>query len=164
MRTLALLIVGAIIGVGIYIAVDRHNHSRPPDQSRVDVSAGAERLKDKWNETAHDLRLDNLRDELSKTGRVIRKKASHAGEVIADKANDAKVTAQIKTKFATEPAVSASNISVDTTDGIVTLSGKAHSIDEVAKAMQIALDVEGVSQVVSTIQVAGNVTPAANPQ
>jgi osmotically-inducible protein OsmY len=45
------------------------------------------------------------------------------------------------------------SISVDTTDGLVTLSGTARSHDEVAKAVRLALETEGVRKVVSTLQV-----------
>jgi osmotically-inducible protein OsmY len=52
-----------------------------------------------------------------------------------------------------DPDVSALSISVNTTGGVVTLSGTASSSENIRKAMQLAYDTDGVNQVVSTIQV-----------
>ena len=99
-----------------------------------------------------DIRVEDVRRELERSGLVIREKAGKLGAAIAEAAADAKITATIKSRLAAEPGVASLNISVDTTDGLVTLSGTAGSPEEVAKAMRIALDTEGVRKVVSTIQ------------
>ena len=44
-------------------------------------------------------------------------------------------------------------MSVDTTDGRVTLAGRAASPADIARAIEIALDQDGVHEVVSTLQV-----------
>ena len=62
-------------------------------------------------------------------------------------------TATIKTKLVGEYRCSAAHINVDTTDGLVTLSGTATSAEEIAKAVRVALDTDGVHKVVSTLQV-----------
>lgn len=67
---------------------------------------------------------------------------------------DAVITTKIKTKLAEEKIASAVHIKVDTDNkGIVTLSGKAKSQDEVDKAVSIARSVEGVVAVQNYIQV-----------
>ena len=80
-------------------------------------------------------------------------KAKQAGAVIMDATANARTTLAIKTKLLAEPGVSALNINVDTTDGLVTLSGTVSGYEEVAKAVRIALETEGVHKVVSTLQV-----------
>jgi osmotically-inducible protein OsmY len=44
-------------------------------------------------------------------------------------------------------------IDVDTTDGVVTLSGTVKSHEQIVRAMDIAYETEGVYKVVSTLQV-----------
>ena len=96
---------------------------------------------------------DGIRDELAKTGRVIRRKAEDAGTAIADAAADTKITAMIKGKYIADKDLSALSISVSTTDGLVTLSGTASSPENVRKAITLAMDTPGVREVVSNLQV-----------
>ncbi len=103
---------------------------------------------------ALELQSDKIRKELAEKGRVVRRKASEFGEKIADSAADARLTAAIKAKLAVDGDLSALAISVSTTNGIVTLSGKVGSAELVGKAMLVALETDGVRQVISTLQVA----------
>jgi osmotically-inducible protein OsmY len=83
----------------------------------------------------------------------VRRKARDIGEAAADAAVDARATAAIKTKLAADPDLSALRISVSTTAGRVTLSGMVSSYEFIGKAMAMALDTEGVREVISTLQV-----------
>ena len=96
---------------------------------------------------------DSIKDELSRTGQVVRKKAEEVGNKISDATADARITTTIKAKLVADPDLSAISISVTTTDGKVTLSGSVTSPDKIAKAIQLAMAVDGVKEVVSTIQV-----------
>ena len=55
--------------------------------------------------------------------------------------------------MAADPELSAVEISVNTTDGIVTLSGKAASPEPVGRAMLLALETNGVREVIGTLRV-----------
>jgi hypothetical protein len=94
-----------------------------------------------------------IKDELNRTGTVIREKAKAAGQAIADTAANTRVSAAVKTRLLRETGMPAMSINVDSTDGLVTLSGKVKSHDQVAKAIQLALGTEGVHKVISTLQV-----------
>ena len=100
-----------------------------------------------------EIRVEDIRKELERTGMVVREKADKWTAAIAESAADAKITAAIKSKLFAEPGVASMSIHVTTTDGLVTLSGTADSHDQVAKAMRLALDTEGVRKVVSTVQI-----------
>ena len=102
-----------------------------------------------------DIRVDDIRQELDRTGLVIRQKASQIGTVIAESTADARTTATIKARLLSEPGVSSIGIDVNTSGGLVTLAGTVGSHEEVAKAMKIALETEGVVKVISTLQVRG---------
>ncbi len=100
-----------------------------------------------------NLGTNDIREELARTGRIVRQKASQAGKVIADSTADARTTAAIKAKLLANRDLSGLSISVNTTDGIVTLSGSVPAAEDIGKAMVVALDTDGVKQVISTIQV-----------
>ena len=102
-----------------------------------------------------DLKLgpQDIKDELARTGQVVRRKAEEAGHAIADATADARITAAIKAKLLTTRDLSGLNISVNTTDGVVTLSGAVPSIDAISKAMLVAMETDGVKQVISALQV-----------
>ena len=78
---------------------------------------------------------------------------------VADKTADAWITTKVKSEFATTEGVSFTDISVDTRDGVVSLSGTVGSGAEVDRAKQVAMGVKGVKSVdTSGLTVAGGTT------
>lgn len=65
------------------------------------------------------------------------------GEVI----DDAAITTKVKTGLLGDPMVSAFAISVETSRGVVSLTGIVNSAAERARAIQVAQDIGGVRQV-----------------
>jgi hyperosmotically inducible protein len=103
-----------------------------------------------------ELRKPDVQGELSRYGVVIKEKAREAGNAIADATSDTRATAAIKAKLTTAVGASTlANISVSTSDGVVTLSGTVDSNDEITKAVNVAYGTEGVRKVYSTLQVKG---------
>jgi len=84
---------------------------------------------------------------------VIRRKAREAGQAISDATADARLTGIIKGKLMANKDLSAMSISVNTTDGVVTLSGSVNSTEDISKAVMIAMETDGVREVISTLQV-----------
>jgi len=146
-------VIGALIGVGAYIFFTESGTSRKLEKTGNKIAEGAEAAKEKWTDKVGELDTDRIKDELSKTGKVIAKKAEQAGSAISDVAADARITTEIKSKLAVESDLSALKISVDTTGGVVTLAGTVSSLAAIQKAMKLALSVDGVRQVISTLQV-----------
>jgi hyperosmotically inducible protein len=66
---------------------------------------------------------------------------------------DALITTKIKAEYAKDKAVSATNIKVDTNNGVVTLSGAAKSKAEADKAVQLARNIKDVKSVKNDIKV-----------
>ena len=99
------------------------------------------------------LRPQDLKEELAGTGQVIRRKAEQTGKAIADATADARITTAIKGKLLANRELSGLSISVSTTGGIVTLSGPVASAEDIGKAMLVALQTEGVKEVISTLQI-----------
>jgi hyperosmotically inducible protein len=72
--------------------------------------------------------------------------------------SDAAITTKVKAKFAADKQVSATNIHVDTDNGVVKLTGTAKSQDEAMKAADIAKATEGVASVDNAIHVGASGT------
>jgi len=78
---------------------------------------------------------------------------ANAGEKTGAYVDDAWITSKVKSEMAVNKTVKARNISVNTTGGVVTLSGTADSWEESNKAAEIARGVKGVKSVENDIQV-----------
>jgi hyperosmotically inducible periplasmic protein len=113
-------------------------------------------VRDAFNRKRTEWRLNDsdIKTELEKTGRVVRKKAAVAGQRIGEAYDVARITTTIKGKLVADPELSAWNINVDTDkNGVVTLTGNVKSLDAVARALWLALDTEGVNEVVALLRV-----------
>ncbi|MFC5438144.1 BON domain-containing protein [Rhodanobacter umsongensis] len=81
-------------------------------------------------------------------------------QTVPDKAADAWITTKVKSEFGTTKGVSANDISVSTSDGVVTLTGTVSTQDEKMRAQRVAQLVKGVKSVdISGLTVGG--TPPA---
>ena len=81
------------------------------------------------------------------------------GKTIGETIDDAGITARVKTSLLNDPQVGGIRIDVDTTNGVVTMSGLVKSKAEEARAIELARQVPGVKDVKSTLQV----TPTPQP-
>ncbi len=77
---------------------------------------------------------------------------SACGKTVGETIDDATITTRVKTALLNDPQVAGLKIDVDTTKGIVTMSGIVRSRDEEQRAVQIARGVPGVKDVKSTLQ------------
>lgn len=138
------LLVGAFLtaGTGWYFLVARNDPRVTHAWDMVDGKL-----------TTWHLRGDDIKDELTRTGKVLRRSVREAGATVADASVDAAITAKIKAKYAIDRDLSALGISVNTTDGRVTLAGNVPSPEQIGKAMLLALETDGVREVNSTMQV-----------
>ncbi|HUD47759.1 MAG TPA: BON domain-containing protein [Candidatus Baltobacteraceae bacterium] len=152
-------IVGFILGAVVLVVAVWYVHgggnNGSMDDARDRVAAGAKNAEAATKNEMDKLGLtpDNIRDELARSGKVIRRKSEAVGHAISDATADARITAAIKAKLLGDPDLSAVAISVSTTDGCVTLSGSASSPENIRRAMTLAYDTDGVTQVVSTLLV-----------
>ena len=80
-------------------------------------------------------------------------KAGGSASTTESRTPDALITTKIKAEHAKDKDVSATKISVDTTNGVVTLGGTAKSKAEADKAVTLAKNVKGVTSVKNNIKV-----------
>ena len=74
--------------------------------------------------------------------------------------NDAWITTQVYAKFFADPDIKGRNINVDTTSGVVTLSGEVHSAAEHTQAVAKVKGTDGVKQVIDKLAVTPGDRPA----
>jgi hypothetical protein len=89
-----------------------------------------------------------------------RERGAEIGEKVAVGANEAQravgnagLTTKIKAKMALDDSIQATAIDVDTDGSIVTLTGTVRSEAERSRAVQLARETEGVTQVVDRLRI-----------
>ncbi len=155
MRAFLALIIGILIGaagVWYFSTNDGRSRAKSAGQQIQDAAASA---RDAVEEKLRvlDLRTNDIKEELAQTGQVVRRKARETGQALADATADARITAAVKTKLIANRELPGIGISVNTTAGIVTLSGYVGSTEQISKAMLLAMETDGVREVISTLQV-----------
>jgi hyperosmotically inducible protein len=78
---------------------------------------------------------------------------SACGKTVGETIDDATITARVKTALLNDPQVGAMKIDVDTTQGVVTMSGIVKNKTEETRAIELARKTPGVKDVKSTLQV-----------
>ena len=149
-------LLGAAAGAGGHWYFQQAAGKARLEQARAQVVSGTEKVTGTIKQTIGEISVDDIKEELARTSMVVREKARDAGQSIAGATANARTTLAIKTKLLAEPGLSALSVNVDTTDGLVTLSGRVDSHEQIAKAMKLAMDTEGVRKVISTLQVSSS--------
>jgi osmotically-inducible protein OsmY len=99
------------------------------------------------------LKPDQIKEELARTGRVVRRQSRELAGQAADATVDAATTATVKARLAADRELSVWSIGVSTTAGHVTLDGTVNSEEHIARAITLALETDGVAQVTANLKV-----------
>lgn len=110
-----------------------------------------------WKLTPADIKAD-----LEKTGRVVRDKTVAAGEKVGGALDNARLVTVINGKYIADKDLSARKINVDADSGVVTLNGTAGSAELIGRAIALAINTEGVTQVISLLKVDSGETSATS--
>jgi osmotically-inducible protein OsmY len=102
--------------------------------------------------------IDNVKEV--KNEMTIAKTPAKPGETMGDKIDDASITAQVKSSLLAHRSTSALKTKVETTDGVVTLSGIAKNDAEKSLVTKLVTDINGVISVINNMTV--EVTAASN--
>ena len=122
------------------------------DEARAAAAARAREIVDAKLE-ALELDPAEIREEMTRTGQVVRRKAREFGQAVAEAAADTRITAEIKAELLRDPKLSAWDVSVTTTDGHVTLSGDVTSTEQIGRAILLSYETPWVREVTSVLQV-----------
>jgi hyperosmotically inducible periplasmic protein len=112
--------------------------------------------KELTTEYAQD--IDNVKEV--KNEMTIAKTPAKPAETLGDKIDDASITAQVKASLLSHHSTSALKTKVETTDGVVTLSGIAKNAAEKSLVTKLVTDINGVTSVINNMTI--EVTAASN--
>lgn len=132
MKTLVVFILGVLVGAFGLRACERRQAAR--------ADAGLAR----WQ-----LSPDQVRADLARTGEVVRSRAREVGEAVSD----VRIAAVIKAKYVLDRDLSAADIRVHSSGGLVVLDGTVSSPELVGRAVMLALQTDGVRHVTARLAV-----------
>ena len=112
--------------------------------------ASSQAQKELTTEYAKD--IDHVK-EVKNEMRVAKTPAT-PGETIGEKIDDASITAQVKSSLLTHRSTSALRTKVETTDGVVTVSGSAKNAAEKSLVTKLVNDINGVNSVINNMTIA----------
>ena len=117
----------------------------------VSLSGKASSMAQKELTTEYARDVEGVKDV--KNQMTVAKNPAKPDETVGEKIDDASVTAQVKASLLSHRSTSALKTKVETTDGIVTLSGIAKNAAEKSLITKLVTDVNGVSSVVNNMTV-----------
>jgi hyperosmotically inducible periplasmic protein len=117
--------------------------------------SGRDVLPDSVAGTAGKIDTERARQIGAQVGEKTAAAAGKVAEEAKEALGDGALTTKIKAKMALDDSVKALNLNVDTSNGIVTVSGKVRSAAERERALQLARETNGVRQVVDRITFEG---------
>jgi osmotically-inducible protein OsmY len=88
---------------------------------------------------------------------TIAKTPAQPGETVGEKIDDASITAQVKSSLMSHRSTSALKTKVETTEGVVTLSGIAKNAAEKTLVTKLVTDINGVGSVINNMTIAAPV-------
>jgi len=95
--------------------------------------------------------VDNVKEVRNEM--TIAQTPAKPGETIGDKIDDASITAQVKSSLLSHRSTSALKTKVETTDGVVTVSGVAKNDAEKSLVTKLVTDINGVSNVINNMTI-----------
>jgi hyperosmotically inducible protein len=118
--------------------------------------ASSQAQKELTTEYAKD--IDNVGEV--KNEMTITATPAKPGETMGDKIDDASITAEVKSSLLSHRSTSALRTGVETTDGVVTLTGIAKNSAERSLVTKLVTDINGVTSVVNNMTI--EATTASN--
>jgi hyperosmotically inducible periplasmic protein len=118
----------------------------------VTLQGEASSMAEKELTTEYAKDVDNVKGV--KNEMTIAKTPAVPSETMGAKIDDASITAQVKSSLLTHRSTSALDTKVETTDGVVTLSGIAKNDAEKSLVTKLVTDINGVTSVINNMTIA----------
>ena len=122
----------------------------------VTLSGEASSMAQKELTTEYAKDIDNVKEV--KNEMTVARTPAKPDETSGEKIDDASITAQVKASLLSHHSTSALKTKVETTDGVVTLSGIAKNAAEKSLVTKLASDVNGVGSVVNNMTIGTTLT------
>jgi hyperosmotically inducible protein len=118
----------------------------------IDRFRGIERPSDAIG-TSGEAAVRDAGTAARQAGATARDKTAQAADATVRALEDGRLTAKIKAKMALDDSVKALDLNIDTKDGVVTVKGEVRSQAERQRALALARETDGVSQVVDQLRI-----------
>jgi osmotically-inducible protein OsmY len=118
----------------------------------VTLQGEASSLAQKELTTEYAKDIDNVKEV--KNNMTIAKTPAIPSETIGEKIDDASITAEVKSSLLSHRSTSVLKTSVETTDGVVTLTGIAKNDAEKSLVTKLVTDIYGVTSVINNMTIA----------
>jgi len=118
----------------------------------VTLQGEASSLAQKELPTEYAKDVDNVKEV--KNNMTIAKTPAIPSETIGEKIDDASITAEVKSSLLSHRSTSVLKTSVETTDGVVTLTGIAKNDAEKSLVTKLVTDINGVTSVINNMTIA----------
>jgi osmotically-inducible protein OsmY len=146
MRTLVRLVLVAVVVI-VAVVVFQDTWNSLPWRRPVDAAQGRDAGPSSSVGTGGYVDTDKARE----VGAEIGEKTALAAQQLKENAQEAAITAKIKAKMALDEMVKARAIDVTTDDSTVVLSGSVASAAERGRAVALARETSGVTEVVDRL-------------
>jgi hyperosmotically inducible protein len=144
MRMIRALLILVVLGVGAFVLMGYWTGAPSTGRIVADRPAPAPAVG-----TGGAIDVDKARDRGAQLG----EKAAIAAEKVKDTAHDATITTKIKAKMALDDSIKARAIDVSTDGSTVTLEGTVGSVAQHDRALALARETTGVTQVIDRLKV-----------
>lgn len=134
-RTLLMLLVLVVAGLFVYNYWSGNGWTLNPPSGSTGINA------------------DKARREGSELATKTAEKAGEAATKVEEALSESALTAKIKSKMVLDDSVKARTINVTTTGSVVTLTGIVESTAERDRAVQLAKETNGVTQVIDKLEI-----------
>ena len=118
----------------------------------VSLRGEASSMAEKELTTEYAKDVDNVKEVRNEM--TIAKTPAQPKETVGEKIDDASITAQVKSSLLSHHSTSALKTKVETTDGVVTLSGIAKNAAERSLVTKLVTDINGVNSVINNMTIA----------
>jgi len=98
-----------------------------------------------------------------KNDMTITKAPAQPVQTVSEKIDDASITAQVKSSLLSHRSTSAVKTKVQTTDGVVTVTGIAKNAAEKSLVTKLVNDINGVASVINNMTIGAPQSAAASP-
>lgn len=149
------LVAVSAIGLAVLLGACGKTDDGQTVGQKVDAGIANAEQKTEAAQAEAKQQMDAAKAQISEATSDAKQAVGQAADKVAEKLDDAAITASVNAELAKDPQLSALRINVDTVNGAVSLRGSAPNADARSRATTLASAVRGVTRVDNQLEVRG---------